>query len=198
VIATVTDFTELVGVPIAVAIIGLAATLGAAAISFALGRWSDSSARRRDGYAQATKELVAWAEYPYRIRRRTTDDPATLTALADRGHTHQEALRYRETWIAAENRWVAKLFKVVREDLAAILAPACNDAWARPPVANATEMTLGDWGPAGVDEHITRFEKAVEYRFGWRRWLAIPGLRLNVPTRPVKPTLRIASPATED
>src|SRR4051812_39951649 len=106
----VSDFTQNVGVPLLVAIIALAATLGAAALSFALARWGDASARRREGYASATRELVAWSEYPFRIRRRTSDDPAVLTALADRGHLHQEALRYRETWILSENRWVAGVF----------------------------------------------------------------------------------------
>ena len=180
----VSDFTELVGVPIAVATIGLAATLAAAAVSFALGRWGDASARRREGYADATKELVAWAEYPYRIRRRTADDASTLAALADRGHAHQEALRYRETWIAAENRWLAEVFREVRQDLAAVLAPACNNAWSSPAIKDPADMGIGPWGPAGVDDQIIRFQQAVGYRFGWRRWLAVLGIRINKPPRP--------------
>ena len=165
----VSEFTEHVGVPITVAIIGLAATLAAAAISFALGRWGDAASRRREGYAAATRELVAWAEYPYRIKRRTSDTPADLTHLADIGHTHQEALRYRGTWISSENRWVGKVFGEVRADLGAALGPACNDAWDSAPITKAKDMTLAGWGPGGVEAHLARFEKAIEFRFGWRR-----------------------------
>jgi len=165
----VTEFTEHVGVPLLVALIALAATTGAAALSFAFGRWTATSAARREGYAQATRELVAWAEYPYRVRRRTSDDPAVLGALADRGHTHQEALRYRETWILSENRWVGTVFTDARRELSALLGPACNEAWATEPVHSAATMTLGAWGPQGVDDHIKRFERALAFRFGWRR-----------------------------
>ena len=45
----------------------------------------------------ATRQLVAYAEYPYRIRRRTSDDPEELGRLAKLGHDIQEALRYYET-----------------------------------------------------------------------------------------------------
>lgn len=95
---TVTPFTEKVGVPLLVALIGVLGALAAAAAAYALSRVSDASARRRDGYAEATKELLSWAEYPYRIKRRTDDTPSTLTLLADIGHQHQEALRYRQAW----------------------------------------------------------------------------------------------------
>jgi hypothetical protein len=171
----VSDFTEHVGLPVIVALIALAASLMAAALSFALARWNDGTARRREGYAAATRELVAWAEYPYRIKRRTSDDLTALHALADRGHVHQEALRYRETWIISESKWVSEVFGAVRLKLAELLGPACNDAWASGPVVDAAGMRLRGWGPQEVDEHIKRFERAVAFRFGWRRILALFG-----------------------
>lgn len=184
--AAVSDFAEHVGVPLGVALIGLAATLAAAAVSFSLGRWSDATARRREGYAAATRELVAWVEYPFRIRRRTSDDPAALSVLADLGHEHQEHLRYRQTWIAGEDRWVASVFTEVRSDLAAILGAACNDAWASEPIRAASGMTLGDWGPNDVELHLERFENAVGYRFGWRRFVAVIGFRPGARARPTR------------
>jgi hypothetical protein len=186
----VSEFAKHVGTPLAVALIGLATALAGAALSFALGRLSDTSARRREGYAQATRELVAWCEYPYRIRRRTSDSPEELGRLAERGHDHQEALRYRETWIAAENKWVAGVFREVRGDLAVVLGPSCNEAWASPPVTTAGDMTLGSWGPKGVEAHIARFENAVEFRFGWKRLLAAVGIRPGAKPRPPQPPSR--------
>lgn len=65
------------------------------------------------------------------------------------GHDLQEALRYHETWIGAEDSWVATIYSEVRHDLAAILAPACYAAWNSPPITKAADMTLGGWGPKG-------------------------------------------------
>jgi peptidoglycan/xylan/chitin deacetylase (PgdA/CDA1 family) len=172
---TVTPFTEKVGVPLVVAAIALAATIGAAAMTFALGRWADTLEKRRGAYASATRELVAWAEYPYRIKRRPSDDRDALAALTDAGHALQEALRYRGTWIRAENGWVADVFDAVRADLGAELGASCADAWKSDPIIDAEDMILGDWGPVGVDEHIKRFERAVAFRFGWRRIPALFG-----------------------
>ena len=171
----VTEFTEHVGVPLLVALIALAATVGGAAVTFALGRLAETREKRRDGYASATRELVAWAEYPYRIRRRPDDTPDVRSALANVGHTHQECLRYRETWIRTENRWVANIFEGVRRDLGATLGASCNDAWNTRPIADAKGMVLGGWGPQGVDDQISRFERAVAFRFGWRRLPALIG-----------------------
>lgn len=180
----VTPFTEHVGVPIAVAIVGLLATLGAAAISFALSLWNDTSARRRDGYSTATKELVAWAEYPYRIRRRTSDEPAELTRLANIGHDLQEALRYRQTWITAENGWTGKIFAEVRSDLGAIAGSACANAWNAAPISKASDMNLNGWDPPGIEAHLERFESAVRFRFGWRRLVAVTGWHPGAHPRP--------------
>lgn len=169
----VSDLTYDIGVPIAVTIGALATSVCVATITYILGRWSDATARRRDGYAAATREFVAWAEYPYRIRRRCSDDADTLTKLAERGHSCQEELRYRETWIRSENRWVAKVFSSVRANLGIAIGISCNEAWATKPIDKAAEMTLIEWGPREVEIQIDRFQRAVAFRFGWRR---IPGI----------------------
>ena len=108
---------------------------------------------------------------------RTSDDPNELTRLADMGHIHQEALRCRETWIASEDRWVARIFTEVRADLGGILGAACNDAWSTNPVKSAAAMTLGGWGPSDVEAHLERFQMAAGFRFGWRRLPALLGVR---------------------
>lgn len=174
----VTDSVSDVSVPITVALLGVVGALIAAALSFALGRWGDATARRRDGYAEATRALISYREYAWKIRRRTSNDPDTLGRLADEGHALQEKLRYHESWVGSENRWVGRVYREVREDMAAEIGPACNAAWNMPPVTTAAGMCLGPWGPAGLDAHIDRFESAKELRFGWRRVLG--ALRLHV------------------
>lgn len=171
--AEVTPYAERIGVPLLVAVIGLVGAVATAAVAFALARVSEASGRRRDGYAAATQELLAWAEYPYRIKRRTGDDAATLTQLANLGHELQEALRYREAWIQAENPWVAGVFIEVRSELGSLVGPCCADAWNGGPVSGPAGMNLNGWGPSNVDETLQRFERALRFRFGWRRWVAL-------------------------
>lgn len=180
----VSDWTKAVGVPITIAIIGLAGTLIVAAMTFIFGRITDASARRRDGYAAATRTLVAYTEYAWRIRRRTSDASDELARLADLGHSLQQDLAYYESWIRSENAWVGKIFDEVRHDLAEAIAPACNEAWCAAPVTSAAGMTLGQWGPRGLDEHLRRLETAVAFRFGWRRALGMVRWHPNVARRP--------------
>ncbi len=180
----VTDLVKDVGVPITVALLGVAGALIAAALSFALGRWGDAAARRRTGYAEATQTLISYREFAWKIRRRTSDDADELGRLAAEGHTLQEKLRYHQSWARSENRWVGRVYGEAREDLAAEIGPACNTAWSTPPVTTAAGMSLGAWGPRGLDAHIERFESAKEFRFGWRRLLGALHLHIGVVSRP--------------
>jgi hypothetical protein len=138
---------ETIGVPITVAVIAALATLGAAA-------------RRRAGYARASSALVALAEYPYRIRRRTADDGAVLGDLVAKGSDLQQELRSCETWVMCENNRMGEVWREVLCDIKAATAPACKEAWNSPPIATAAGMNLGSWGPHGVEEKLKRFEKA--------------------------------------
>lgn len=141
-----------------------------------LGNTRANAAARRDRYAQAIRSLVAWAEYPYRIRRRTSDEPATLTALADRGHTLQEQLAESRAWIAAESRAMSEVFDGCLRDITTLVSPACGVAWQEAPIGTSAGMNLGGFGPRGIDRIVFRMECAVLYRFGlrrlmWRRWV---------------------------
>jgi hypothetical protein len=78
-----TPFQEKVAVPLMVALIGFTGVLATVTITTVAGRWAQATNRRRDAYAAAIATLVAWAEYPYRIRRRTSDDPVELAASPD-------------------------------------------------------------------------------------------------------------------
>ena len=175
------EFVSKVGVPIAVALVGLVAAVAVAVFTAAMARSAEATARRREGYAQAVRTLVRWHEYPYRIRRRTSDAPEVLTALADYGHDIQEALRCSETWVTADKGWAGALYHEVRVELSKLVGPSCVEAWNSSPVSLASEMNLSGFGPEGADTQIRRFERAIRYRFGhrciWSSWVRPRHLR---------------------
>jgi hypothetical protein len=148
----------------------VAGTIGAAAAT-TFGRLSDSTNRRRETYAAAVQALYAWAEYPYRIRRRTSDTAEELSKLADRGHDLQEKIRWYETWISAECYWLGCMFSRVDLEIGQHIGPSASDAWRTPPITEANDMVLGGWGPADCSAEIKKFQGAVAWRFGIRRMI---------------------------
>jgi hypothetical protein len=165
-----------------------------------LGNARANAAARRDRYAQIVRCLVAWAEYPYRIRRRTDDELATLAGLADRGHTLQEQLAESRAWAAAESRALSEVLDGCIRDLTALVGPACIAAWHKPPITTGAGMVLDDFGPRGVDQIVIRMECAVAYRFGlrrlmWRRWvLRRLRRRACLPAQPAEARSRLPTP----
>jgi hypothetical protein len=141
-----------------------------AVITIVVTRASDAANRRRDSYAAAVQTLVAWVEFPYRVRRRTDDTPETLSALATLGHDLQERLACHQAWIATEHPALAHTYEQARTTLARALGPVVVEAWNSPPIASAAGMNLGAWGPAGAAvEPITDVQREIEGRFGVRR-----------------------------
>jgi hypothetical protein len=153
----------------------LLAVAGSAIVANLLGafltRLRAGADARRVRYAQAARLLVARAEYPYRIRRRTSDDQATLTALADRGHDLQEQLGDARAWITGESRALGGLYGRTLLAIDEEAGPACQTAWCSAPVTSPSDMNIRDFGPRGTQKHVDAFTSAVHYRFGWRRAL---------------------------
>ena len=185
---TVTSFTEKVAVPLLVGLLGLAGVIVTAAVSVISGRWAQATNRRRVAYAPAVKTLVAWAEYPYRIRRRTSDDPEELTRLVGIGHDLQEQLRCHQTWITTESRWVAGIYREAMTAVTVQVAPACNNAWVAEPITTGAGMNLGGWGPHDVLPSILRLQSAIACRFGWRRAASLLGLHPGILPKEEVPT----------
>jgi hypothetical protein len=155
-------------IPITVALLGL---LGGLSIAI-LNRRADIEARRRQAYAAAMQVLVEWIEYPYRIRRRTSDDPMELQRLADIGHDIQQRLRYHKTWVLLEHPPTGKLYTEVLAAISERVGAACKNSWTLPPISKATEMNLAGWGPGSLESELSRLQAAISNRFGWRRSLS--------------------------
>jgi len=146
------------------------------AATMAVTRVGEATDRRRDRYAQAVQTLVAWIEFPYRVRRRTDDTLDTLKALADLGHDLQERLAGHQAWIAAEHPRLATTYAATRATITNHVRPAVQEAWEAAPAATPAAMNLNGWGPAdSCQAALAPLQREIENRFGHRRITA----RLN-------------------
>ena len=152
---------------------GLAGQLLTAGVA----RLRETAAVRRDRYADAVELVVARIEYPYRIRRRIDDNPATLAALAERGHNLQERLARTQAWVATESPAVAEVFDACVQDIDVPFKAACRQAWEAAPISTAAQMNLNGFGLGNQQDLVDNLERATAYRFGARRLLPEKALR---------------------
>lgn len=154
---------------VVVAITLLGSSVVAGLVTSVLGNLRAAATARREGYANAVRSLIARGEYPYRVRRRVSDEADVLSALVERGHDLQEQLAACRTWVASEHRVFGGLFEAALAEIDATVGPAIKDAWDNPPISSATGMNLNGWGPGDQWPHVAKLERAIAYRFGWRR-----------------------------
>jgi len=183
-VLSVFEFGSTLGVTVTAVIIPVIVAALTAAAATLIARTADAANRRRDRYAHAVETLVAWSEFPYRVRRRTDDDPTTLASLAGLGHDLQQRLACHQAWMVTESDHVAKAYENARRALNLIVGPATSEAWNQPPVSIAAGMVLDGWGPGpACGSAIAQFQAEVPFRFGLRRlapWRR-PNLAASVP-----------------
>ncbi len=131
----------------------------------------DAAVVRRDKYATAVGHLAAWTEYPYRIRRRTSDSAETLSRLADLGHQLQIDSACHRGWIAGESPAVGDLYDAWLEHVQAAVTGPASQAWQGGPVTHAAGMVLDGFGPPSAAPGVAAVEAALGYRFGLRRFM---------------------------
>jgi len=186
----------LAGLVVPALVVLLGSTVIGSVVSTVMNNLQVTAQVRRERYAQAVRTIVAWIEYPYRIRRRTDDNPVTLAALAEHGHTLQEQLAETRAWVAAESDVVSQVLEDVLLRLRPIIGHACQQAWREDPITIAAKMNLGDFGPYGTtrspDQLVNRVQIAISYRFGPRRLLLSP-----ISRRRLDKTLRRAEQAAQ-
>lgn len=162
--STIGTGLTLLAIPVVVAVLTTAGNL-------VLKRFDTADGRRRDHYAAAVATLVAWTEFPYRVRRRVDDKPETMAALAAIGHDLQERLARHQAWISTDSTPAAAAFRKAKADLASPVGDAIKQAWDSPPVTTAVGMNLGEWGPgAASSQVIEELQRQFVARFGPERF----------------------------
>ncbi|MBW0110344.1 hypothetical protein I4I84_16595 [Pseudonocardia sp. KRD-182] len=154
---------------VVIALTLLGSSVVAGLITNLLSNLRTAAGARRDGYVRAVTSLIARGEYPYRIRRRVSDDAEVLSSLVERGHDLQEQLAACRTWVASEHRVLGCLFEEALTNIDATVKQATSDAWNQAPISTAAGMNLGGWGPGDQRRHVAKLECAIAFQFGWRR-----------------------------
>lgn len=161
--ATVT----LIAIPVIVAALTSVATMWVA-------RAGDATNQRRQLYAEAVRTLVAWIEFPYRVRRRSDDEAGTLHELTSIGHDIQERLALHKAWMSAEHSGMALAYAESVKKVSLVVSLALREAWDSPFVSKPSEMNLGEWGPGReCGCTVEEFQSLISLRFGWKKVSAL-------------------------
>jgi hypothetical protein len=171
----------------AVAVTILGSTVLATLVTTVVTGLRSSSAARREGYASAVEAVVAWFEFPYRVRRRTSDAPDALGNLASFGHDLQQQLAGRLAWVAAENNVLSDVFDTVLEGARPRVGTSLIEAWNTTAVSAGPEMNVSPFGPGDVRPELVSLHRAIAHRFGLRRLLPPPLIRRILRKRRVLP-----------
>lgn len=94
-------------------------------------------------YGHALADVLAWAELPYRIARRTSDTPEALAQLASRFHGLQERIEHHLRWLQLDSAAVGTAYKQLVDTVKRKAEADIAKAWIRPPVTTAAGMVLG-------------------------------------------------------
>jgi hypothetical protein len=177
-----------------VAVTILGSTVLATLVTTAVAGLRSSSAARREGYTAAVEAVVAWFEFPYRVRRRTSDTPDALGGLASVGHDLQQRLAGRLAWVAAENEVLSDVFDTVLDAVRPRVSTSLTEAWNTPALSAAREMNVSPFGPGDPRPELVSVHRAIAYRFGSRRLLPPWLIRRRLRKRGILPALPSRSP----
>lgn len=117
----------------------------------------ESRKLRREGYGEAIAALYAWHEYPFQIRRRTSNSPETLDRLVQLGNENQQRIARSLAWIALDNDISYHQYQKLVEQVKNIVAKYIKEAWRLPPILDSVDINLGSWGPKSIDDIVKNF-----------------------------------------
>jgi hypothetical protein len=112
-------------------------------------RGSKRDERVRDGYAASTAALVAWAEFPYRVARRSrpTTPEARGGPRVGRGHDVTGGAGLPSApGLSASPPVMGEAYAAITAELRPVVGQATQAAWRRPAAVDGSAMVLSD-GP---------------------------------------------------
>jgi hypothetical protein len=128
--------------------------------------------RRRDSFSKAFAAIVAYAEFPYVVRRRDPRkevDERIRISEALRGI--QQEIAYYEAWLSGESRAVGAAYAELVGATRRIAGRAIHEAWLAQPVANDPEMNMPDLGLGALWHTRQQYLETVARNVRPIRWL---------------------------
>lgn len=112
--------------------------------------------RKREVFSSAYAAIAAYKEFPYLVRRRSSNSVEERQRISEELRECQKSLAYYTAWIATESHIVSHAYGRLVEELCAVAGGYIHEAWLRLPIdsdenMNVTDIELGA---------LTPFEKA--------------------------------------
>jgi hypothetical protein len=126
--------------------------------------------RKRKACADALSDVMAWLEAPYLIRRRTSDEAATLAAIRDELREIQQRLNFHEAWLRFEAPHAFESFSALLLAVRNEIREPIQEAWRSPPTTTAGGMNLGALYGASFAKQIADFTNAARKDIGYLRF----------------------------
>lgn len=143
---------------------------GAGFTAFFLERYREALERKRRLASEALSVALLWLEIPYRVRRRTDNNPATLSDLAERIHRLQERQVFHTSWLQVEipdaHAPYVALLKAVKQQVREYI----QAAWRSDPAERPEDMNVGPLFQADVTSEIEGYVQAIRGAVGIWRW----------------------------
>lgn len=147
--------------------------VAAGLLGVVLGAWFNAHENRKQRAADRRRELtvqygqalalaVSWTEVPYRVARRTSDDPETIALIVEHVHSLQEQLEANRQWLMFESVKVGSAYQQLVGAAKTQCEPHIRAAWLRDPATTAQAQNLGALYRADIDDACATFRAAAE------------------------------------
>lgn len=124
---------------------GIAAALIPAALALigqALVRLKENRDRRRGEYGRAFAAALGWAELPYRVARRLSNEAEACRPLIEAFHQAQQEILYHRGWLQSISSDIGQTYDELVEGVKSQTAPHLAAAWKGEPVP-VDAMSIG-------------------------------------------------------
>ena len=128
-----------------------------------IGQWfvrlKEARDRRRDEYSRAFAAAMLWLEFPYRIARRLSNDPAEVNPIVLAMHEAQQQIEFHSNWLGSVSDEIAnaygRLVRAVKQETRMHI----EEAGGANPRPSQRGMILGDTFAIDVASEIEAFTR---------------------------------------
>lgn len=137
-----------------------------AAAAALVGQWfvrvKEARDRRRDEYSKAFAAAMQWLEFPYRIARRLSNDPAEVNPIVLAMHEAQQEIEFHSNWLRSVSDDIAEAYGCLVRAVKEGSRPYIEEAWRREPATIPDGMIIGNAFALDVAGEIKAFTREIQ------------------------------------